>query len=163
MPPLRKRVEDIPILVSHFLQKHCRKMDRKMKRLTPEVIGFFESYSWPGNVRELENVIERLVAVEDRETITAASLPVDILATKKQEETRSLLKPGFKLEAHLDEISKKCIQEARVAARGNMRKTATLLGIRYRSLRYLVNKYNMKTRKKTVLRREARSEVKAFS
>ncbi|MCJ7642848.1 MAG: sigma-54 dependent transcriptional regulator, partial [Candidatus Aminicenantes bacterium] len=70
MPPLRKRVEDIPILVSHFLQKYCDKLGKPMKRLTPEVFGLFEEYSWPGNIRELENVIERIVAIEDRETIT---------------------------------------------------------------------------------------------
>ncbi len=68
MPPLRKRTEDIPLLVNHFLQKYCQSMGKRMKRVAPEVIGYFELYGWPGNVRELENVIERVVAIEDRET-----------------------------------------------------------------------------------------------
>ena len=46
-----------------------------MKRITPEVVGILETYPWPGNVRELENLIERIVAVEERETITAALPP----------------------------------------------------------------------------------------
>ncbi|HMA54486.1 MAG TPA: sigma-54 dependent transcriptional regulator, partial [Acidobacteriota bacterium] len=80
MPPLRRRIEDIPILVSHFLQKYCDKMGKKLKRFTPEVIGVLERYAWPGNIRELENVIERIVAIEDRETVTVGCLPEEIIA-----------------------------------------------------------------------------------
>jgi DNA-binding NtrC family response regulator len=148
MPPLRKRPEDIPLLVSSFLQKHCEKTGRKMKRLVPDVVGFLESYSWPGNVRELENLIERIVAVEERETVTLASLPADILGTHRRAEAAIVLKPGFDLEEHLEQISKRYLQEAGTAANGNMKKMAALLGISYRSLRYLLDKYEIKSFKK---------------
>ena len=84
MPPLRKRVEDIPILIAHFLQKYCDKMGKRPKRFTPDVVGLLESYSWPGNIRELENVIERIVAIEDRETVTVTCLPPEIVSPQKK-------------------------------------------------------------------------------
>jgi DNA-binding NtrC family response regulator len=144
MPPLRKRVEDIPLLVSRFLQNYCQKMGKKMKRVAPEVIGCFETYAWPGNVRELENVIERIVAIEDRETITAAALPREMISPPKRVAIERLIPPGFNLTNHLDEVSKAYINEARVLAGGNLRKTASLLGISYRSLRHLITKYRLR-------------------
>lgn len=148
MPPLRKRVEDIPLLVSHFLEKYCRQMGKKLKRLTPEVVGLLETHRWPGNVRELENVMERVVAIEERETVTVNSLPPDMVSPRPQEETRVFFEPGFDLEDHLDGISKKYITEAWKLSGGNLTGTAELLGVSYRSLRYLLDKYGIKGLKK---------------
>ena len=145
MPPLRKRVEDISPLVGHFLRKHCEKMNRPLKRITPEVMNVLEIYPWPGNVRELENLVERIVAVEARETITAASLPEEFLGRGKKREPEADLGPGFSLEDHLDEVAKRHIQEAGERAGGNMSRMAELLGISYRSLRYLLEKYKIKS------------------
>jgi len=144
MPPLREKKEDIPLLVPHFLQKYCRTMGRKMKRIAPEVMKIFESYLWPGNVRELGNVMERIVAIEERETITVESLPDELLSPQKKVETRQLLKPGFNLNERIDEISRNYIREALESAEGNLKETASLLGINYRSLRYLIEKYGLK-------------------
>ncbi len=148
MPPLRKRIEDIPLLVAFFLQKHCEKTGRKMKRLVPDVIGFLETYPWPGNVRELENLIERIVAVEERETVTLAGLPPDVLGAHRKPEAAVALLPGFNLESHLDQVAKRYIQEAGAASGGNLKKAAELLGIGYRSLRYLLDKYQIQSFKK---------------
>jgi two-component system response regulator PilR (NtrC family) len=144
MPPLRKRIEDIPLLLNHFLQKYCQQMAKKMKRMAPEVISYLEAYSWPGNVRELENIIERIVAIEDRETITGASLPREIVTPPRKPVARPLIPPGFNLNNHVDEIAKACINEAKLMAGGNLRKTAELLGISYRSLRHLINKFRLR-------------------
>ncbi len=149
MPPLRKRIEDIPLLVQHFLQKYCQQMGKKMKRLSPDVISYLEAYEWPGNVRELENVIERVVAIEDRETITAASLPREIVAPPRRATPQPLIPPKFNLAGHMDEVAKGYITEARVLAGGNLRKTASLLGVSYRSLRHMINKYGLKGSEKT--------------
>ena len=144
MPPLRKRIEDIPLLIAHFLQKYCDKMGKKPKRFTPEVVGLLESYSWPGNIRELENVIERIVAIEDRETVTVNCLPQEIISPQKQKlETRALFTPGFSLTGHLDEITKKYIHEALAATGGSLQKAAPLLGLSYRTIRYLIGKYDL--------------------
>ncbi len=146
MPPLRRRVEDIPLLVNHFLQKYCQQMGKKMKRVSPEAMSFLEMYSWPGNVRELENVIERVVAIEDRETITPASLPPEIIMPAKKEETQVVFNPGFDLMSYLDEIAKKYLRQALIATNGNMKQAASLLGLSYRSIRYLMEKYKIKQR-----------------
>ncbi len=148
VPALRKRIEDIPLMISNFLQKHCEKLGRKLKRLTPEVVGLLESYAWPGNVRELENIIERIVAVEERETITASCLPAEILNARPRPDDQVVLKPGFNLEAHLDQVATKFLQEAGQMAGGNMRKMAEILGLSYRSLRYLLDKYQIKSIKR---------------
>jgi two-component system response regulator PilR (NtrC family) len=145
MPPLRKRTDDIPILIQHFLKKHCERMGRKIKRLTPEVVAAMVKYSWPGNVRELENIIERMCAVEERETITAESLPPDIINVGMVPAGGAIaLLPGFNLETHLDQVAKAYIKEAGSTAAGNMRRMAELLGVSYRSLRYLIKKYQIK-------------------
>jgi two-component system response regulator PilR (NtrC family) len=144
MPPLREKKEDLPLLVSHFLKKYCQKMAKKTKRIVPEVMNIFESYSWPGNVRELENIIERIVAIEDRETITEESLPEELLKPHKKPEGDHLFKKGFRLNSHLDGIAQDYIREARRAANGNLKETASLLGVSYRTLRYLIDKFGLK-------------------
>jgi DNA-binding NtrC family response regulator len=144
MPPLRKRVEDIPILIAHFLQKYCDKMSKRPKRFTPDVVRLLEGYPWPGNIRELENVIERIVAIEDRETVTVNCLPQEIVSPqKKKMETQELFAPGFNLTLHLDEITKKYIQEALALTGGSLQKAAPLLGLSYRTIRYLIGKYDL--------------------
>ena len=145
MPPLRKRKEDLPLLVSHFIKKYCQEMGRKTKRIAPEAMNVFESYPWPGNVRELENVIERVVAIEERGIITRDSLPEELLAPHKKPDTTYLFEPGFSLNSHLDDIAKNYIKQARQAAGGKLRETASLLGISYRTLRYLIDKYGLKS------------------
>lgn len=145
MPPLREKKEDMPLLVSHFLKKYCQKMEKKMKRIVPEVMNIFESYPWPGNVRELENVIERTIAIEDRETITEDSLPEELLKPQKKPGTSLLFQTGFNLNSHLDGIAQNYIREARQAANRNLKETASLLGVSYRTLRYLIDKYGLKS------------------
>ena len=147
MPPLRKRREDIPLLVSHFLKKYCKKMDRKPKRIIPEVISLMESYHWPGNVRELENAIERIVAIEERETITEECLPDEIVNPQKKMELSFSVQPGFSLNETLDDISRNYVQQAMQSSGGNMKEAAFLLGVNYRSLRYLIEKLGLKDQK----------------
>lgn len=144
MPPLRKRKEDLPLLVSHFLQKYCHQMGRKMKRIAPEVMQVFESYPWPGNVRELENVIERIVAIEERGTITEDSLPAELLHPHQEPDHKFMFKPGFNLNEHLEDIARSYVRQALEATSGNLKQASSLLGINYRSLRYLIEKYNLK-------------------
>ena len=144
MPPLRKRTEDIPLLIAHFLQKYCDKMGKKPKRFTPDVVGLLEGYPWPGNIRELENVIERIVAIEDRETVTVTCLPQEIVSPQRKKlDTQELFSPGFSLTSHLDEITKKYIQEALALTGGSLQKAAPLLGLSYRTIRYLIGKYDL--------------------
>src|SRR5690606_9448567 len=68
LPPLRERMDDVPLLVQHFLQKYGAESGKPAMFLTPEAMDRLLAYDWPGNVRELENVIERAVVLcQDRE------------------------------------------------------------------------------------------------
>ena len=75
LPPLRKRNEDIPLLVQHFLRKYAHENEKSIERVSPAAMEALLDYSWPGNVRELENVIERAVVLSTEE-----ELGVDLLA-----------------------------------------------------------------------------------
>ncbi len=149
MPPLRERKEDVPLFVNHFLKKYSMEIGKSMKRIAPDVMKLFESYPWPGNIRELENVIERTVAIEDRETITLDSLPDELLTARTREETDLLFQKNFCLTSFLDEAAQSYIKQARLLSGGNLKKTASLLGISYRNLRYLIDKYKLKTDQET--------------
>ena len=84
------------------------------------------------------------MAIEDRETITAASLPQEITVPPKREAARPTIPPGFNLMSHIDDLSKNYIYEARQLAGGNLRKTAVILGVSYRSLRHLIEKFGLR-------------------
>jgi len=153
MPPLRRRKDDIPLLANHFMQRFCEGMGKRLKRFAPEVINVFESYPWPGNVRELENMVERVVAIEDRETITNKSLPDELLAPHATLDPGALIEPGFDLNRTLDEITKSYVKQALAVSDGRLKETAALLGVNYRSLRYLIEKHDLKNNKKEDLTR----------
>ena len=120
-------------------------MGRQMKRIAPDVIDVLESYTWPGNVRELENAIERVVAIEERGTITKGSLPKEMLQPDNKQETAPAIEPGFDLNAVMDEISSGYVKQALQFSKGNLKEAANVLGVNYRSMRYLVEKHGLKT------------------
>ena len=75
LPPLTERVDDIPLLVNHFLARKSRAMQKGIDAIQPEAIDLLCRYSWPGNVRELENIMERAVALVNGPMIRVADLP----------------------------------------------------------------------------------------
>jgi len=70
VPPLRKRIEDIPLLVTYFLNRYARKAGRHFTAIDKKSLELLESYAWPGNIRELQNVIERSVIVSESQTFS---------------------------------------------------------------------------------------------
>jgi len=75
MPPLRERVEDVPLLAHHFFRHFCDKYHRQMRGLAPEVMDAFRRHAWPGNIRELENIIERGVIICQTDLLEVRDLP----------------------------------------------------------------------------------------
>jgi transcriptional regulator with GAF, ATPase, and Fis domain len=71
IPPLRERVEDIPLLVKYFVSQHARRMNRHIETIPPEIMKAFMRWRWPGNVRELENFIERAVILSPGSALRA--------------------------------------------------------------------------------------------
>ncbi len=90
VPPLRKRAEDIPLLVEHFLGHFNEENGKEVARVTPEVLERFLGYPWPGNVRELENVVERGVVLARGREIGLDLLPREMLASVSLPETVAL-------------------------------------------------------------------------
>src|SRR5881394_1751108 len=77
LPPLRERAEDIPQLVDFFMKRYTARFRKHIEGITDPTMAMLKKYWWPGNIRELENLIERLVAVGDREFISEEDLPLD--------------------------------------------------------------------------------------
>ncbi|MDA0839677.1 MAG: hypothetical protein O2857_18065, partial [Planctomycetota bacterium] len=76
MPPLRERIDDIPLLAQHFLQSYAGEMGRPTPTLSKEALQAMTRYPWPGNIRELKNAIERAVVLSRDEVIQAHELPL---------------------------------------------------------------------------------------
>ncbi|MEZ4223904.1 MAG: sigma-54 dependent transcriptional regulator [Polyangiaceae bacterium] len=76
LPPLRERVQDIPVLAYHFLRKHSARSRRDIRSITPEAMQALEGFSWPGNVRELENAIEHAVVFCPGDALSPSDLPL---------------------------------------------------------------------------------------
>jgi len=77
VPPLRERTEDIPALAQCFVDRYNAKFRKSVQGVSPAALAVLQAYAWPGNIRELENVIERLVAVNDKDVIDAEDLPYE--------------------------------------------------------------------------------------
>jgi two-component system response regulator HydG len=75
LPPLRERIEDVPLLAHHFLRRYAERIGKRVRALSPEAVELLCGYRWPGNVRELENAIERAVVLCRGDTLTPSDLP----------------------------------------------------------------------------------------
>jgi len=81
VPPLRERKEDIPLLIAHFLERYSQRYRKRIKALTPDAIKVLIEYPWPGNVRELENMVERLIVLEDNDAVISVNdLPPEVFS-----------------------------------------------------------------------------------
>lgn len=148
LPPLRERKEDIPLLLEHFINKYNLQHQRKVpiRGIAPEAVSILERYLWPGNVRELENVIERAVVLEAGDLIHVSSLPDEVRGarTKSVEAISLAMNQSVDLEETLEDIEKRMIQGALDKADGVIYKAAKLLNLSFRSMRYRVQKHNLK-------------------
>src|SRR6267143_796293 len=78
LPPLRDRREDVPMLLTHFMERYCQENTKPMRTFTPGAMKLLMDYDWPGNVRELENVVERAVVLSTQERVDVDLLPESI-------------------------------------------------------------------------------------
>ncbi|HEV8641709.1 MAG TPA: sigma-54 dependent transcriptional regulator, partial [Methylomirabilota bacterium] len=142
LPPLRERREDIPLLVAHFIEKISKAVGKSAQGVTPETLAILEGYLWPGNIRELENVIERAIVLGNGEMITPDALPPNL--TRPADPKDVLLDipdNGLDLEAHLERIEQRYIQQALERTGGNQTRAAEVLGLSFRQFRYKLQKY----------------------
>jgi DNA-binding NtrC family response regulator len=150
VPPLRERKEDIPLLLNYFLKYYNKRFNRNIEGFEKEILELFMNYSWPGNIRELENFVERAVALEKNAYIGINSLPTELIYNISEKPTLQidigtmLLEGDFDFSQYIDDISRKILLKAYELNHSNIKKTAEMLKLNYRSLRYLLDKYNIK-------------------
>jgi two-component system nitrogen regulation response regulator NtrX len=124
VPPLRERMEDLPLLIEHFNQRFANAYGRKPKKFDPEAIELMQRYSWPGNVRELRNTIERVAILHQDHRVSVRDLPAFGDAEPPASSYRF---PSFK-EAS-DAYHREFIQRKLDEADGNISRAAELMGI----------------------------------
>ena len=135
VPPVRERRDDVPPLVEHFLERACVRHRREPKRVAEAAMRIFVDYSWPGNVRQLQNCLERLVVVVEGPVIHADDLPQEMRAPASRKATS--------LEAAVQETEKAAIIAALAQCDQHRERTAAILGISVRTLRYKLNRYSL--------------------
>src|SRR5690349_16307244 len=135
LPPLRDRIEDIPMLAEHFLKLHRERYRRPIMGFTPEAIDALRQHLWPGNVRELDHVVERAVLMSPGNIVTAFDLALE--AT-----------PDARLSARLEEMSledaeRLLIKKALARFEGNANRAAEALGLSRSALYRRLQKYGL--------------------
>ena len=141
VPPLRERMEDVPLLVENIIRRIARESNMQEPKITNEVLDKLKSYSYPGNVRELENLLERAMALCEAGEITINDLNMPV--TNLNNTVEMPKESGMLLETYLVDIEKKVILEALEKCRWNKTATAKLLGISFRALRYKLEKLGL--------------------
>jgi DNA-binding NtrC family response regulator len=141
LPPLRERIEDVPLLMAHFLKHFAERSGRPATGFSAEARDLLMKYSYPGNVRELENIIERAVVICRGNLITRRDLPFHDTA----ELSGSNRKSGIQtLHAAVENLEKEMIRDAMAKTDGHQTRAAQMLGISERMLRYKLKKYRIK-------------------
>jgi two-component system response regulator PilR (NtrC family) len=149
VPPLRDRMEDIPLLATHFLEQFAAQMGKRVKTISAAALELLQEHEWRGNVRELQNAMERAVALETTEAILPETLPNDVRQGRSSiaqtpRDGLPALGDGFDLEARGEEFYRHYLALALEQAGGVQVKAAELLGMSFRSFRYYVKKYNLR-------------------
>jgi len=144
-PPLRERVEDIPLLALFFLRRYAREMGRPVSGFAAETLQLLQQYAWPGNIRELQNIIERGVLFCSGDQFTPEELPVSLQGavadSPRSRANRTEL--GKPLPELLEDVESGLIHQAMIQARGVQAQAARLLGISRSNLQYKLRKYGM--------------------
>ncbi len=147
VPPLRERVDDIPLLIDYFIKVYCAANRVPPRRVSDDALQILKRYRWPGNVRELENVVQRLVLMNDEELVTAKHVPRDIVqvAGGDSRGARQFRIPaqGIKLEEELATFERRWLETALAHAEGVKAKAAQLLGLNKDKMKYLCRKYDL--------------------
>ncbi len=143
LPPLRERMEDVPLLAQHFVEKYARETGRGVRGFSDEALAQICAYAFPGNVRELENVVERAVALSTREIVGPEALPPNVLDPAPSEPSTRLPLEGTNLDGLVDAFERGLLREALTQAGGVKKRAAGLLGISFRSFRYRLEKLGL--------------------
>jgi DNA-binding NtrC family response regulator len=146
IPPLRERMEDIPLLVGYFVERFNRELGKHVKPVGRDVIETMLRYDWPGNVRELRNVIERAMLLDAEEELIVQHLPAEIRGADGEapavKSSASVVESFFPMT--LREVERIQIEKTLAQTNGNKSKAATILGISRQTLREKLKTFQAK-------------------
>jgi two-component system response regulator PilR (NtrC family) len=141
LPPLRRRREDIPLLVTHFLEKYSEENRKPLRYVTPDAMRYIMDHTWPGNVRELENTIERAVVLSTSEEIGPDLLPDYLRFPQKSDQLLTVVPTtGLSLKDAVSEYERNMIMQALELAGGVQKKAAELLRLKASTLNEMMKR-----------------------
>ena len=135
LPPLRERMEDIPMLADHFMKTYCNKYRKQIKKMAASTLKKLQKYSWPGNIRELQHAIERAVIMSEGSVLN----PDDFFFLSDKADAKKDMSDNY----NLDEVEKVVIQRAINKHSGNISKAAKELGLTRASLYRRLEKHGL--------------------
>jgi two-component system NtrC family response regulator len=138
LPPLRKRREDIPLLIYHFLRLYAPDME-----IDDRLIGLLASVDWPGNIRELANTVQQMTIHAAGDRIQVTDLPESASVFEEGGDVFLPRDGGLDLDARLAEMEKRLIEKALSRTGGVQARAAEILGIKQRSLWHRISKYGI--------------------
>jgi DNA-binding NtrC family response regulator len=141
LPTLRDRSEDVPQLAEFFLQRYNTRFRKRILGITPATMAILKKYWWPGNIRELENLVERLVAVSDKDYISEEDLPLDFHFAQLEPESGT--RESF-FEDATNTFERNFILRALERNNWNVTGTAEYLGIPLSTLKYKMDKLDVR-------------------
>ena len=143
LQPLRERAGDLPLLATHFLETFAEQNRKAFTGFSQEAMSAILNYPWPGNVRELENVIERIVVLQDGPTVTLTHLPGEVAHYRRKPQPVS---DSPHAAPPLSEIVKEAIRDALVSSGGNVSEAAKELDLPEDTVREKAVAYGLDTR-----------------
>jgi two-component system NtrC family response regulator len=145
VPPLRKRRQDIPLLLEHFFKKYSETINRSPAKLTPDALEALQAYHYPGNIRELINIVERLSVICSSQLISFDDLPQEIQRTAKSpSECHTMLKELPEEGVPLQTVERELILKTLEKTSGNKVVASKMLGITRRLLYLRLKEYTQK-------------------
>ena len=156
IPPLRERKEDILVLTKHFLHLYNKQFRKGFQSISQECAEVLLNYEWPGNIRELKNMLERVVLLEDGETLVPAQLPIasqvsrHLSAVRRLENAlaRPIPEDGVDFDQLISDVEIDLIQKASRQCAWNQSRTAELLRMKRDKLRYRMKIYDIQTERR---------------
>jgi len=143
VPPLRERREDIPLLVSHFLERSNRRLRKQVSGVSPRAMAALMASHWPGNVRELENIIQRMMIVAKDDLLDVDDLPGEIHRAEPSPPEKPAGLKGMARES-AEAVERQAIVDALTRTGGNVTQAAKLLGISRATLQKRMKAYGLR-------------------
>ena len=137
LPPLRARSDDVPLLISYYVEQYNAEFRKRIRRVAPDAMARLKAYTWPGNVRELRNAVERAMLLAEGDELTLDHFPVS--APLRLSDRMELPASGVDLE----DLERSLVVQALARSEWNQTRAAALLGLNRDQIRYRIEKFKL--------------------